>query len=149
GKLLRDEGDGPSADDAVNEAYDGLGATYDLYHDVFHRSSLDDHGMRLVASVHYAQDYDNAFWDREQMVFGDGDNVIFVGFTKSVDVIGHELTHGVTQFTSALEYKTQSGALNESFSDVFGSLVKQYHNKQDAASADWLIGQGILAPGIN
>jgi Zn-dependent metalloprotease len=149
GKLLRDEGDGPSPDDAVNEAYDGLGATYDLYHDVFRRNSLDDHGMRLVASVHYDEDYDNAFWDGEQMVFGDGDNIIFVGFTKSIDVIGHELTHGVTQFTSALEYKTQSGALNESFSDVFGSLVKQYHNKQDAASADWLIGEGILAPGVN
>src|SRR5262249_14484518 len=104
---------------------------------------------RLIASVHYDQDFDNAFWDGEQMVFGDGDNIIFVGFTKAIDVIGHELTHGVTQFTADLEYKFQSGALNESMSDVFGSLVKQYHNNQDAASADWLIGSGILAPGIN
>jgi Zn-dependent metalloprotease len=149
GKLVRDEGGAASADAAVNEAYDGLGATYDLYHDVFHRNSLDDQGMRLIASVHYDQDFDNAFFDGQQMVFGDGDNLIFVGFTKALDVIGHELTHGVTQFTAALEYQFQSGALNESFSDVFGSLVKQYHNGQDAAAADWLIGKGILAPGVH
>jgi Zn-dependent metalloprotease len=149
GKLVRDEGGPPAGDAAVNEAYDGLGATYDLYHDVFHRNSLDDQGMRLIASVHYDQDFDNAFFDGQQMVFGDGDNIVFVGFTKALDVIGHELTHGVTQFTAALEYKTQSGALNESFSDVFGSLVKQYHNEEDAADADWLIGKGILAPGIH
>src|SRR5260370_11267433 len=113
GKPARDEGDPPSDDDAVNEAYDGLGATYDLYHDVFHRNSLDDRGMRLVASVHYDEDYDNAFWDGEQMVFGDGDNIIFVGLTRSIDVIGHELTHGATQCTSALDSKPQSGALTE------------------------------------
>jgi Zn-dependent metalloprotease len=149
GKLIRDEGGSPSGDAAVNEAYDGLGATYDLYHDIFNRNSIDDKGLRLIASVHYDQDYDNAFWDGQQMVFGDGDNIIFVGFTKALDVIGHELTHGVTQYTANLEYRFQPGALNESFSDVFGSLVKQYHNHEDAASADWLIGKGILAPGIH
>jgi Zn-dependent metalloprotease len=83
------------------------------------------------------------------MVFGDGDDIVFRGFTKSLDVIGHELTHGVTDFTASLEYHAQSGALNESFSDVFGSLVTQYHNREDAASANWLIGAQILAPGIN
>jgi Zn-dependent metalloprotease len=149
GQLARSEGVPSSSDSAVNEAYDGLGATCDLYSEVFQRDSIDDRGMELVASVHYDQDYDNAFWDGRQMVFGDGDGIIFVGFTKSLDVIGHELTHGVTQFTSNLEYEGQSGALNESFSDVFGSLVKQYHNGEDTASADWLIGEGILAPGIN
>ena len=102
-----------------------------------------------IASVHYDQDYDNAFWNGDQMVFGDGDGVIFTGFTKALDVIGHELTHGVTQFTANLDYNAQSGALNESFSDVFGSLVKQYRNGEDTASADWLIGKGILAPGIH
>jgi Zn-dependent metalloprotease len=149
GTLIRDEGAPLASDAAVNEAYDGLGATYDLYHDIFNRNSIDDKGMRLIASVHYDENYDNAFWDGEQMIFGDGDNVIFVGFTKAIDVIGHELTHGVTQYTANLAYEFQSGALNESVSDVFGSLVKQYHNNQDAASADWLIGQGILAPGIH
>jgi len=149
GDKVRDEGDDKSSDAAVNEAYEGLGATYDLYKDAYHRDSIDDRGLRLVASVHYAQNFNNAFWNGQQMVFGDGDGIVFVGFTKALDVIGHELTHGVTQFTAGLDYHKQSGALNESFSDVFGSLVKQHHNGQDAASADWLIGAGILAPGVN
>ncbi|MBV8102686.1 MAG: M4 family metallopeptidase [Verrucomicrobia bacterium] len=149
GRLVRGEGDPPSSDASVNDAYDGLGATYDFFNDIFQRNSIDDRGMRLDASVHYSQDYDNAFWDGQQMVFGDGDGVIFLNFTKAVDVIGHELTHGVTQHTANLSYHNQSGALNESVSDVFGSLVKQYHNNQDVESADWLIGAGIMAPGMN
>ncbi len=103
----------------------------------------------MKAYVHFDQDYDNAFWDGQEMVFGDGDNVLFTGFTGAIDVIGHELTHGVTQYSAGLEYHKQSGALNESFSDVFGSLVKQYYLKQDVNQADWLIGQGILAKGVN
>jgi Zn-dependent metalloprotease len=149
GELVRGEGDPPSGDPAVNEAYDGLGATYDFYLDAYERNSIDDKGLRLDATVHYDQDYDNAFWNGSQMVFGDGDGVIFVGFTKAIDVIGHELTHGVTQYTAALDYQDQPGALNESMSDVFGSLVKQHYLKQKADEADWLIGQGILAPGIH
>jgi Zn-dependent metalloprotease len=149
GQQVRDEGDPQVADSAVNDVYNGFGATYDLYKQVFNRDSIDDRGMTMVGVVHYSQDYDNAFWDSAEMAFGDGDNVIFVGFTKAIDVIGHELTHGVTEHTAALEYHTQSGALNESMSDVFGSLVKQYSKGQDAHSADWLIGAGILAPGIN
>jgi Zn-dependent metalloprotease len=92
---------------------------------------------------------DNAFWDGTQMVYGDGDGEIFDRFTVSVDVIGHEMTHGVTQHTANLEYQDQSGALNESISDVFGSLVKQWTLQQTAQDADWLIGQGLLMPGIN
>jgi Zn-dependent metalloprotease len=149
GQLARSEDGPPSSDSAVNEAYDGLDATYDLYSKVFKRDSIDGRGLELVASVHYDQNFDNAFWDGRQMVFGDGDGIIFVGFTKALDIIGHELTHGVTQFTSNLDYEEQSGALNESFSDVFGSLVKQYHNGEDTTSADWLIGAGILASGMN
>jgi Zn-dependent metalloprotease len=149
GQLVRGEGDPPTPDSAVNDAYDGLGATYDFFHDIFQRNSIDDRGMRLDASVHYSRDYDNAFWNGEQMVFGDGDGVIFLNFTKAIDVIGHELTHGVTQNTANLSYHNQSGALNESISDVFGSLVKQYHNNEDCESADWLIGKGIMASGIN
>ena len=75
--------------------------------------------------MHYGQNYDNAFWDGARMVFGDGDGELFERFTISVDVIGHELTHGVTEHEAKLEYHGQSGALNESVSDVFGSLVKQ------------------------
>jgi len=100
--------------------------------------------MRLDSSVHYGEGYNNAFWNGTQMVYGDGDGQIFNRFTISLDVIGHELTHGVTQYEAALEYQDQPGALNESMSDVFGSLVKQYALKQTAEKADWLIGAGLL-----
>ncbi|MER7842796.1 M4 family metallopeptidase [Kitasatospora sp. NPDC096077] len=148
GHTVRTEGQTPVADTSVNHAYDGLGATFALYSEVFGRDSIDGHGLRLDASVHYGQNYDNAFWNGRQMVFGDGDGEIFGDFTACIDVIGHELTHGVTQFTAGLQYQDQPGALNESISDVFGSLVKQYALHQDAASADWLIGAGLLAPGV-
>jgi len=149
GVLVRDEGDPPSSDASVNEAYDGAGATYDLYADVYDRASIDDKGLRMVSSVHYGVDYDNAFWDGRQMVYGDGDNQIFQRFTKCIDVIGHELTHGVTQYEAGLEYRDQPGALNESFSDVFGSLVKQRALGQSADKADWLIGEGLFAPTVH
>jgi Zn-dependent metalloprotease len=89
-----------------------------------------------------------AFWDGREMVFGDGDGVIFTDFTRSLDVIAHELAHGVTEFTAGLEYHNQSGALNESMSDVFGSLVKQWSLDQTADQADWLIGADVFTPGI-
>ncbi|MFJ9695419.1 M4 family metallopeptidase [Kitasatospora sp. NPDC101183] len=148
GRTVRAEGRPPAADDSVNRAYDGLGATFALYADAYGRRSIDNQGLRLDASVHYGRDYDNAFWNGHQMVFGDGDGEIFGDFTACVDVIGHELTHGVTQFSAGLEYHDQPGALNESVSDVFGSLVKQYALHQDADAADWLIGAGLLAPGV-
>jgi Zn-dependent metalloprotease len=149
GTLVRNEGDPPRKDRNVNEAYDFSGATYDFYKQVFGRNSIDGNGMRIDSSVHYSVEYDNAFWNGMQMVYGDGDGVIFQRFTKSIDVVGHELTHGVTQFEAALEYHDQPGALNESFSDVFGSLVKQWKLKQTAAKADWLIGAGLFAKGIH
>lgn len=149
GTLTRGEGDPPSSDVAVNEAYDGAGATYDLYHDIYERNSIDGHGLRLDSTVHYDLNYDNAFWNGDQMVYGDGDGQLFNRFTIAIDVIGHELTHGVTQYEAGLVYKNESGALNESFSDVFGSLVKQRSLNQTAEQADWLIGAGLLAPGVN
>ncbi|MFI2199949.1 M4 family metallopeptidase [Streptomyces sp. NPDC020192] len=143
------EAQDPVQDTSVNHAYAGLGATFELYLKAYERDSIDGNGLPLNASVHYETNYDNAFWNGEQMVFGDGDGQIFVDFTSSVDVIGHELTHGVTQYTANLEYYGQSGALNESVSDVFGSLIKQYSLGQTADQADWLIGQGLLAPGVH
>jgi Zn-dependent metalloprotease len=144
GTLVRGEGQPASHDRAVNEAYDGLGETFKFYLEVYQRNSIDDHGLPLVATVHYGRRFNNAFWNGEQMVFGDGDGVIFNGFTVSLDVIGHELTHGVTGSEANLRYQRQSGALNESVSDVFGSLLKQYVLKQTASEADWLIGAGLL-----
>jgi len=155
GTVVRKEGDGPSGDVAVNEAYDGSGVTYDLYNAVYQRNSIDGNGMRLDSTVHYRTGYDNAFWDGEQMVYGDGDEDqppeerLFNRFTIALDVIGHELTHGVTQFEAKLQYFQQPGALNESMSDVFGSLVKQYQLKQIASEADWIIGSGLLTENVN
>ena len=149
GTVVREEGDEPTGDDAVDEAYDGTGATFDLYWEQFERDSIDGAGLPLRSTVHYGRDYDNAFWDGSQMIFGDGDGVVFNRFTIAVDVIGHELTHGVTDHLAALEYRGQSGALNESVSDVFGSIVKQYGLDQTAAEADWLVGAGLLADGID
>src|SRR5262249_7285524 len=143
GTLVRSEGQGASGDQEVDEAYDGLGATFDFYLKNYQRNSIDDHGMPLIATVHYDDKFQNAFWDGHQMVFGDGDGTIFSRFTISLDVIGHELTHGVTGSEVNLTYTGQSGALNESISDVFGSLVKQYALKQTASEADWLIGAGL------
>jgi Zn-dependent metalloprotease len=144
GELMRSEGGPPSRDAAVDEAYDGLGATFDFYWDVLDRNSIDDEGLPLDATVHYGEQYDNAFWNGERMVFGDGDGDLFNRFTIAVDVIGHELTHGVTEDEAKLTYLYQPGALNESVSDVFGSLIKQYQNNQSAKQADWLIGQGLF-----
>ncbi|WP_405013404.1 M4 family metallopeptidase [Kitasatospora sp. NBC_01539] len=149
GRTVRREGGPAGADASVDRAYDGLGATFALFREVYGRASIDDAWLPLDATVHYGERYDNAFWNGERMVFGDGDGEIFTDFTGCLDVIGHELTHGITQFTAELEYRNQSGALNESLSDVFGSLVKQYALGQTAAEADWLIGAGLLAPGIH
>ncbi|MFI9718382.1 M4 family metallopeptidase [Streptomyces sp. NPDC052396] len=149
GRQVLAETDTPCKDATANRAYAALGATYTYYRDVHGRHSIDDAGLPLIASVHYGENYDNAFWDGQQMVFGDGDGVVFGDFTVSVDVIGHELTHGVTQHTANLEYYGQSGALNESLSDVFGSLIKQYSLGQTAEQADWLIGAGLLGPDIH
>jgi Zn-dependent metalloprotease len=148
GTAVRHEGDPPSTDEAVNEAYDGAGATYDLYYEVFERNSIDDKGLRLDSTVHYGVKYDNAFWNGDQMVYGDGDGELFQRFTKCIDIIGHELTHGVVQYEAGLQYYGEPGALNESFADVFGALVKQRIKNQTAQQADWIIGEGLLAPGV-
>lgn len=154
GKLVRSEGQPKVSDAAVNEAYDGAGETYDFYDKLFQRNSLDDNGMTLTSSVHVAEVDDNgqlaamnnAFWNGEQMAYGDGDEVIFRRFTRSLDVIGHELTHGVVSFTSNLRYRAQSGALNEHFADVFGVLVRQWKNGETAAKANWVVGAEVLVP---
>ncbi len=144
GHLVRQEGGPVSRDTEVNEAYRGAGLTYDFFHKIYGRNSLDAKGMRLDGSVHYGKRYDNAFWNGQQMVYGDGDGEFFEHFTKAIDVIGHELTHGVVQFEAGLIYQDEPGALNESFADVFGSLIKQYSRRQKASEADWLIGKGLF-----
>ena len=147
GTVAWTEGDPPARDPAVKEAVAGFGATYELFWSVFDRDSIDDEGMPLLGMVHFSRNYANAFWDGEgHMVFGDGDGQLFTRLTKSVDVIGHELAHGVTQYTANLAYQGQAGALNESISDVFGSLVRQFRDGETAEDADWLIGTEVVGP---
>jgi Zn-dependent metalloprotease len=133
---------------AVNEAFDGLTDTWNFFWNVYGRNSIDDEGMALDATVHFGNRYNNAFWNSQQMVFGDGDGRLFNRFTIALDIIGHELGHGVTEDEAGLAYLFQPGALNESMSDVFGSLVKQSRGNQTADAADWLIGEGLLAAGV-
>ncbi len=117
----------------------------EFYKKVFGRNSVDNAGADLVSSVHYSLGFDNAFWNGGQMVYGDGDGKLFIDFYKSPDVIGHELTHGVTQHESGLVYAGEPGALNESISDVFGAVFRQWLLKLPASNENgWLIGSGIL-----
>ncbi len=148
GVRVRGEDDPATADAAVDEAFEGLGATFDFYWEAYQRSGIDGVGGALLATVHYGQDYDNAFWNGERMVFGDGDGDVFIGFTGSLSVIAHELTHGVTEFEGGLVYEGQSGALNESLSDVFGALTEQHRLGQTADEASWLIGEGIFTEAV-
>ena len=149
GVVVRAEGSKPTGDPAVDEAYDGLGKTFDFFLKEFKRNSIDDEGLALNATVHYGDHYNNAFWNGQRMVFGDGDGDLFNRFTISLDVIGHELAHGVTEDETGLVYMMQPGALNEHLSDVWGSLIKQWSKKETAEEADWLIGAGLLAPGVH
>jgi Zn-dependent metalloprotease len=164
GKQLRKEGGKPVKDTAANEAYDNTGIALDFYLKVFGRRSIDNQGMKVESAVHFGENFGNAMWTGDRMIYGDGDQHVS-GFTAALDIIAHELTHGVMQYlvpgglgvfkvpfkerefkaqTHAL--KGQSGALNESFSDVFGSMVKQWHAGQSVTQANWLLGEHMLAP---
>ncbi len=148
GVKVRGEDDPATGDAAADEAFDGLGATFDFLWDAWGRNSLDGAGGSLLATVHYGEDYDNAFWNGERMVFGDGDGEVFTGFTGSLTVIAHELAHGVIEDEGGLLYRDQSGALNESVADVFGALAEQHALGQSADEASWLIGEGIFTDAV-
>jgi Zn-dependent metalloprotease len=139
----------PSTDPEADQAFKGGEATYNLYSDIYQRDSIDGNGMKIIQTVHYDVAYNNAFWDGTQMVYGDGDGTLFKALTNDLSVIGHELSHGVVQHSGGLIYRTQSGALNESFADVFGALTVQYKKGQSATEADWLVGRDILGNSIN
>jgi hypothetical protein len=148
GRVVRTAADGETGDAAVDEAAAGITASLALLSEVFGRSSYDDRGAEVSATVHYGRDYVNAFWDGTQLVFGDGDNRVFERFTKAVDVLGHELAHAVTEHSAGLAYSDQPGALNESMSDVFASCLKQRLLGQDVTEADWLIGAELFRPTV-
>jgi len=144
GTIVRKEGQAAVKDKDVNNAYNAAGYTWNFYYSLFGRNSIDSKGMKIIQTVHYGVKYDNAFWDGQQMIYGDGDGKIFGSFTGDIDIIGHELTHGVVQYECNLAYKDQSGALNESLADVFGTMIKQKTLHLDVKHADWLIGENCL-----
>jgi Zn-dependent metalloprotease len=146
---VRAEGQLRVKDRNINNCYEGLGITARFYKAAFDRNSLDGKGMALIGSCHFLESdepmgYNNAFWNGKQMVFGDGDGIVFDYLTDSLDVIAHELTHGFVQYSSELRYWTQSGALNESVADVFACMVEQWHTNQTADQADWILGQTLF-----
>ncbi|KAH7151806.1 hypothetical protein B0J13DRAFT_546884 [Dactylonectria estremocensis] len=149
GKLILSEGEDKVKDKAVNDAYDNVGTVLEFYKEHFKWNSIDNKNMDVKSTVHFGQNYENAFWDPErlQMVFGDGDDFLN-NFTGCIDVIGHELTHAVTEHTSPLDYYGQPGALNEHVSDVFGIMVKQQVQDEKSDVADWLIGEDCILPGV-
>lgn len=147
GRLVRAEGAPATGDPAADAAYDAAGLVHGFYFDQFGRDSIDGKGMKIVSTVHHRKKFNNAFWDGTQMAYGDGDGQIFSTFIET-SVIGHEMSHGVVQHSGGLEYQGQSGALNESFADVFGALIRQFSEGTPACGSDWLIGRGILGPEI-
>ncbi|KAL4861682.1 hypothetical protein BDV12DRAFT_203763 [Aspergillus spectabilis] len=149
GTLVRKEGAPRTEDRNVNNVYDGFEIVRNFFSTVFGRNSIDNTGLNLIGSLHYGEDFNNAFWDplQKQMIFGDGDGVLFDYLSDSLDVIAHELTHGVTQHTADLRYRNQSGSLNESISDVFACMVEQWHLGQTSEQGDWLLGQTIWPVG--
>ena len=159
GKLLRDEDDPPTRDKEADQAYENVGIAMQFFKAVLGRDSVDGKGMRVDASVHYGYRFTNAMWTGEQMIVGDGDGRNVKGLAHSLGIIAHEFVHGVTQHIvrgglGVVEVtgqpptlKGEAGALNESFSDVFASMIKQWHAGEDVTQADWLLGEDILAPG--
>lgn len=136
GTLLISEG-GSSGDSIAQAAHNNMGTTYNYYYNTFGRDSFNNAGATLTSTVHYNSNYNNAYWNGQQMVFGDGDGNVFSPLGSGLDVVAHELTHAVTQYTADLVYSYQSGALNESYSDVFGAMVDR---------DDWLMGEDVYSP---
>lgn len=150
-ELVREEEGAAAKDESVDKAYETSGFVRDYFKDTFGLNSIDDNGLDIISNVHYGTNYSNAFWDGDEMTYGDGDGKEFKDFASAIDVVAHELAHGITQFLANLEYQSQSGALNEHFSDVFGTIIKQKYLKQGIADADWLIGDTVVTeefPGV-
>jgi Zn-dependent metalloprotease len=155
GDLVRKDDQAPVADKVVNDAHDNAKIVVDFYREVLGRNSIDGKGMEIKSIVHFGKNYNNAYWDGEKMTYGDGDGKFFTPLSGGLDVVGHEMTHGVTEHTSGLAYSGQSGALNESWSDTMGEIIEQWSENKagfgtvDAAkAADWLIGEDVMTPGV-
>ena len=124
---------------AANDAHFATEATYDYYFTKFGRNSYDNNGAKIMSYVHYGHNYVNAFWDGSSMTYGDGDGVNYLPLTP-IEVVGHEITHGVTEHSAGLIYSGESGALNESFSDIFGTVIDFFKNP---TKANYLMGDAM------
>ncbi len=139
GRILIAEGERARNDAVAQAAHDGAGKVYDYFWNAFKRDAIDGRGSPMVSTVHYGsdpEDAENAAWigERQQMIYGDGGK-LFKPLANALDVVGHEFTHGVTDATAGLIYQGQPGALNESYSDVFGALIDR---------ANWTIGEQVV-----
>ncbi|HKQ76605.1 MAG TPA: M4 family metallopeptidase [Blastocatellia bacterium] len=137
--------------DALKGAVNGTGKTYDFYKNVFNRDSYNNAGAALISTIHYGNDYNNAYWDSslKQMVYGDGDGVTFKPLSIGVDVTAHELTHGVTDATADLIYAKESGALNEAISDILAIATENYYPSSiQPLFFDWQIGEDVYTPNV-
>jgi hypothetical protein len=150
GKLVRSEGQSASNDPVVNQVYDNISVFHQFLRSAYDRNSLDDSGMEIKAAVHYETNFNNSFWDGQQVVFGDGDGIIFAtnGFT-SLSSVAHELALAVVQYSTNVEFHGQSGAIAYHLADVFAGLTEQWQRNQPVDQATWLILSGALGPGIN
>ena len=141
------------ADNVFNATYDraavsahvNAAKTYDFYKNTYGRNSFDNAGARLNSTVHYSTNYNNAFWDGTKMVYGDGDGTTFVALSGALDVVAHELTHAVTEYTAGLVYQNESGAINEAVSDIMGTVAEY----SVGSNFDWLVGEDIYTPGVS
>jgi hypothetical protein len=139
--LLQESSTEPSNNPTVNKAHQ-YGGEFRDFMKLLGRNSIDGAGMDLQQTANYDKNYNNAFWNSRQMVYGDGDGKLFVGFV-SRDVVGHEMSHGITEHSSGLDYYKESGAINESFSDCMGIAYKQWKLEQSptADRSVWIIGE--------
>jgi len=136
----------PAGDKYGRDAHWGAEMTYDYYNNVHSRNSIDGAGFNLWSYVHYDVGYENAFWDGQRMTYGDGDTY-FTSPLTALEITGHEISHGLTSYTANLDYQDESGALNESFSDIFGVTIDNWARGTTGANL-WLIGEDTHAGGI-
>ncbi|MFD0415571.1 M4 family metallopeptidase [Streptomyces sp. NPDC127108] len=144
--VARRTGQPPTGDAAVDEAYDALLATSAFARAVLGRDPLVRRPMTAV--VHYSGDFSNMYWNGELLVLGDGDGTVFERFTQCLEIIAGGVWMGVREMMSLFSHAGQSGALSVSICDVFGQLVKQYTDGVSVEDADWVVGKGLLAPGV-
>jgi Zn-dependent metalloprotease len=146
GTLVMTETSTTHSDVSIAKAHEFAGVTYDYYSAIHARDSYNGAGATIKSSVHYSTSYNNAFWWSQQMTYGDGDGVQFGPFSRALDVVAHELTHAVTEYSANLVYSNESGALNEASSDILGAAAEAWkYGVVD--SRTWKIGEDCYTPG--